>query len=77
MKYLNFGSSGSKLEVGALHANLLKSHSITGIFQRISPQVQNSNTDKSTLMDAYKDNFILEIFLNGGFSKTAAKIYLF
>ena len=34
----------------ALHANLLKNlHSITGIFQRIFPQVQNSDIEKCIL----------------------------
>ena len=32
---------------------------------------------KNASMAASGDNFIFEIFLNGGFSKTAAKIYLF
>ena len=54
-----------------------KSHSITGIVQRISPQVQNSDIEKCILMAAAKDKFILETFLHGCFSKAAANIYLF
>ena len=46
-------------------------------FQRTSPQVQNSNIEKCILMAASEYKFILEIFLNGCFSKAAAKIYLF
>ena len=68
MKYLNFRSSGSKLE------SVL--HSVTVIFQRISLEGLNSDTEKCFLMAASDGNFILEIFLNGCFSKTATKIYL-
>ena len=60
----------------ALHANLLKIVLPTGIFQRISPQVQNSNIEKGILMAASENNFILKIFLNGCFSWTAAKILI-
>ena len=49
-----------------------KLHSITGIFQRISSQLQNSNIEKCILMAASEDDFILEIFLHGCFSKAAA-----
>ena len=62
----------------ALHVNLLKialHHCF--FFQRTSPQVQNSNIEKCILMAASEYKFILEIFLNGCFSKAAAKIYLF
>ena len=38
----------------SLHANLQK-HSITGIFQRISPQAQNSDIGKCILMAASED----------------------
>ena len=54
-----------------------KSHSITGIFQRISQQAQNSDIEKYILMAASEDEFILETFLHGFFSKAAAKIYSF
>ena len=50
-----------------------KSHSVTVIFQRISLQVQNSDIEKCILMAVSENSFILEIFLNGCFSKTAAK----
>ena len=60
----------------ALHANVLKLHSITGIFQRISPQVQNSDIEKCILMAAPEGEFILETFLHGCFSKAAANIYI-
>ena len=69
MKYLNFRSSGSKLEG-------IKSHSVTGVFQRISLQVQNSDIEKCILMASSEDNFNFENFLNGCFSKAAAKIHL-
>ena len=51
--------------------------SITGIFQRISPQLQNSDIEKYILMAASEDDFILETFLHGCFSKAAADIYSF
>ena len=35
--------------------------------------MQNIDIEKCILMAASEDNFILEIFLNGCFSKTAAK----
>ena len=41
----------------ALHANLLKLHSIIGIFQIISAQVQNSDMEKCILMAASEDKF--------------------
>ena len=49
---------------------------LTGTFQRISTQVQNSNMKKYILMAASEDNFILEIFLNGCFLKTALDIFI-
>ena len=61
----------------ALLANLLKLHSITGIFQRISPQVPKSDIEKCILMAAAEDDFILEAFLHGCFSKPAANTYSF
>ena len=73
MKYLYFSSSVSTLE--SVNASLL--NSITDIFQRILPLVQNNDTEKCILMVASEDNYILEIFLNGCFSNIAAKIYLF
>ena len=57
----------------ALHKSLLK---IASVFQRISLKVQNSEIEKWVSIAASENNFILEIFLNGCFSKTAAKIYL-
>ena len=42
-----------------------KLHSIAGIFQRYSPQLQNSDTEKCILMTASEDEFILETFLHG------------
>ena len=66
MKYLNFRSSGSKLE------------SITWKFtkNRNSSQVFFKEFRYNILMAASGNNFILEIFLNGCFSKTTAKMYL-
>ena len=55
---------------------LSKVVSVTVIFQRIQLQVLNSDIEKCILMAACDENFILEIFLNGCFPKTAAKIYL-
>ena len=49
---------------------------LTGTFQRISTQVQNSNMKKYILVTASEDNFILEIFLNGCFSNTAPDIFI-
>ena len=54
-----------------------KFHSITGIFQGISPQLQNSDIEKCILMAASEDEFILETFLHGCFSKAAADVYSF
>ena len=42
-----------------------------------SMKVQNSDIKKYIKIAASRDKFLLEIFLNGCFSKTAAKIYLF
>ena len=39
--------------------------------------MQDSDIEKCILMAASEDNFILEIFLNGCFSKTAAKYIYF
>ena len=39
--------------------------------------MQNSDIEKCILMAASEDNFILEIILNGCFSKTAAKYIYF
>ena len=57
----------------ALHESLLK---IASVFQRVSLKVQNSDIEKCISMASSEDKFISEIFLNGCFSKTAAKIYL-
>ena len=46
-----------------------KLHSIAGIFQRVSPQLHNSDIEKCILMAASEDEFILETFLHGCFSK--------
>ena len=54
-----------------------KSYFIAGIFQRISPQVQNSDIEKRILMAASEDEFILKTFVYGCFSKAAANIYSF
>ena len=72
MKYLNFRSSGSKLE------------SVTCKFTKICTPSQyffkefhyNCRTVVlNILMAASEDNIIFEILLNGCFSKIAAKIY--
>ena len=55
----------------------LKLHSITGIFQRISPQLQTSDIEKCILMAASDDEYILEIFVQGCYSKAAAEVYSF
>ena len=52
-----------------------KSHSVTGIFKEISPQMLNNDIEKCILMAASQDKLVSEILLNGCFSKTAAKIY--
>ena len=44
------------------------------LFQSISPQVQHRSIKKRILMAASENNVILEIFLNGCFSKAAANI---
>ena len=38
--------------------------------------MQNSDIEKGILMAASEKNFFLEIFLNGCFSRTAAKIFI-
>ena len=50
---------------------------MTGVFQKLSPQVQNSDIGKCILMAASEDKFILETFLHGCFSKAAANTYSF
>ena len=57
MKYLNFHSSGSKLD--SVTRKFTKNR--TGSFHRISPLVLNSNIEKCTLIAASEDNCILEI----------------
>ena len=58
---MKHGSSAAAVQSWrALHANLLKLHSITGIFQRISPEVQNSDIEKCILMAAPDGEFILK-----------------
>ena len=42
-----------------------KLHSIAGIFQRVSPQLHNSDIEKCILMAVSEDEFILETFLHG------------
>ena len=42
------------------------------MFQRIAPQLQSSDIEKCILMAASEDDFILETFLHGCFSKAAA-----
>ena len=39
--------------------------------------MQRGDIEKCILMDAFEDNFILEILLNGFFSKAAAKYIYF
>ena len=76
MKYLNFRSSGSKLE--SIKWKFTENHSFSKSFrteQRYWKKVQNRDIEKCILMVSPKDNFILGISLNGCFSKTAAKIY--
>ena len=65
-------------KVGERYMQIYKKlHFITGIFQRISPQLQSSVIEKCILMAASEDEFILKIFLHGCFSKAAVKIYSF
>ena len=49
---------------------------ITGIFERISPQVQSSDIKKCILMAASEVEFILETFLHGCFSRAVANAYI-
>ena len=60
-----------------LHENLQKVALQHGYFSKNSPQVQNSDTEKWILMAASEDEFILETFLHGCFSKAASNIYSF
>ena len=57
MKYLNFHSSGSKLD----NVTRKFTKNRTGSFQIISPLVLNSNIEKCTLIAASEGNCILEI----------------
>ena len=50
---------------------------MTGIFERISPQMQNSDIEKRILMAASQNQFVLKTFLHGCFSKAAADTYSF
>ena len=59
-----------------LHANLQKVALHHGYFSKNSPQVQNSDTEKCILMAASEDEFILETFLHGCFSKVGANIFI-
>ena len=60
----------------ALHANLLIIPLHHRYFSKNSPQVQNSNMEICILMAASEDKFLLETFLHGCFSKTAANIFI-
>ena len=74
--YLNFRSSASKLET--IICKFTKSRTLSEVFfEEFDGTVQNSDTEKCIKMAASGGNFVFEIFLNGCFSKTAAKIYLF
>ena len=53
----------------ALHANLLKIALHYRYFSKNSPQMWNNNIEKCILMAASEDEFILETFLHGCFSK--------
>ena len=53
-----------------------KLHSITGIFQRIWPQVQNNDIENYISVAASEDYYFLRTFLNVCFSKAAAKIFM-
>ena len=79
MLWWNVAISQQWFKVGERHMQIYsKLHSITGIFQRILPQVQqNSDIEKCILMAASEDEFILETFLHGCFSKAAADVYSF
>ena len=74
MKYRQFFcSNGSKME--SVIWNFTNSCTPQQIlFPSISPQVQHRSIKKRILMAASENNVILEIFLNGCFSKAAANI---
>ena len=59
----------------ALHANSLKIALHHRYFSENFTKVQNSDIEKWILMAASEDEFILETFLHGYFSKVAANIY--
>ena len=74
MKYLNFRSSGLKLE--SVTWKFTKNRNPSEVFFKGFRYKCRTDIEKRILMAASGNNFILEIFLNGYFSKTAAKIYL-
>ena len=60
-----------------LHGNLLKIAFHHSYFSKKFSELQNSDIEKCILMAASEDEFILETFLHGCFSKAAADEYLF
>ena len=74
MKY-SFSAAGFKVWERYMQI-YLKLHSITGIFQRISSQVQKSDIEKCILMAASENKFILETFLHGCFVTAATNIFI-
>ena len=68
MKYLNFRSNGSKLE--SVIWKFTKNRTPSQVFSK------NSYIENCLSMAASEEKIIMEIFLNGCFSKTAAKTYL-
>ena len=59
-----------------LFSLLLVLYSITSIFQIILPKVQNSDIEKCILMTASQDEFILQTFPHGCFSRAAANTFI-
>ena len=77
MKYLNFRRSTSKLESITCKFTNTKSRTPSEVVFEEFHYKCRTTILKNASMAASGDNFIFEIFLNGCFSKTAAKIYLF
>ena len=76
MKYLNFRNSASKLET--ITCKFTKSHTLSEVFFEEFHYKRRTGILKNAFkLTASGDNCIFKIFLNGCFSKTAAKIYLF
>ena len=70
MKYLKFCSSGLKLH--SITYKFTKSHTPSQVFSKNFTTIAESDIEKCIKMAACGDNFILEIFMNGCFSKAAA-----